>query len=174
MVPMSLKTFKIEILTQNESDRFLSFYEISGAPYQGHDHEKLIQSIQSKDWTAFLASDGGQDIGGGYLNRSPKYQLYRRLNLPEVQDLRVSPAYRRQGVATALIGAAEDIAKAEGRDGLGIAVGLHAGFGAAQRLYVRLGFVPDGLGVTYDRAAVQAGESRPVDDDLALMLLKFF
>jgi hypothetical protein len=60
------------------------------------------------------------------------------------------------------------------REGLGISVGLHAGFGAAQRLYIRLGFVPDGLGVTYDREAVQPSAPHPVDDDLALMLLKFF
>jgi hypothetical protein len=53
-------------------------------------------------------------------------------------------------------------------------VGLSADYGAAQRLYHKLGYEPDGNGVTYDRAPVTPGQKYPLDDDLALMLVKFF
>ena len=48
----------------------------------------------------------------------------------------------------------------------------HSGFGAAQRLYCKLGYIPDGNGVTYDREAVRAGDMRAVDDLLCLMMVK--
>lgn len=171
---MDLGTFKIEILDTPDSERVLAFYEAASRPYVGHDRLTLIEGIESGAWTALMAVAGGRDIGGGYINWRPKYRLYERLGLPEVQDLRVLEAYRRHGAGEALVTAAEDRARKRGCTGLGISVGLHAGFGAAQRLYTRLGFMPDGLGVTYDREPVPEGEKRPIDDDLALMLLKHF
>jgi GNAT superfamily N-acetyltransferase len=111
-------------------------------------------------------------VGYGMLNRNPQYALYRRLSIPEIQDLNVVPAARRQGVATALIYGFEGIARAEECGDIGISVGLHADYGSAQRLYIRLGYKPDGYGVTYDRQPVRPGEIRPVDDNLCLMLVK--
>jgi hypothetical protein len=55
---------------------------------------------------------------------------------------------------------------------MGIGVGLHRAFGAAQRLYIRLGYIPDGNGITYDRLQIAPGEFRPVDDDLCLIMVK--
>ena len=55
---------------------------------------------------------------------------------------------------------------------MGLAVGLHRSYGAAQRLYARLGYMPDGYGVTYDREAVVPGDFRAVDDELCLMMVK--
>lgn len=120
----------------------------------------------------FIARLHGADAGFGILNWHPQYSLYRRLGIPEIQDLNVEPDLRRNGAATALIGYCEEQARKGGAEHVGISVGLHAGFGAAQRLYVRLGYVPDGYGVTYDRQAVTAGEMRPVDDNLCLMMVK--
>lgn len=174
MLPMSLKTFKIEILESGDSDRLLAFYEGQGAGYRAADRARLVNFMESGVWTGVVARDGARDIGAAYLNREPKYQPYRRLKMPELQDLRVDPDFRRRGAAAGIIAAAEDLVKGEGAPGLGISVGLHAGFGAAQRLYVRLGFVPDGLGVAYDREPVTPGARHPVDDDLTLMLFKDF
>lgn len=120
----------------------------------------------------YIISIGGADAGYGMINWQPQYALYRRLNLPEIQDLNVLPVFRRRGLAAAFIGFCEDTARARGHTQMGIAVGLHPGFGAAQRLYVRLGYVPDGFGVTYDRETVTPGTLRPVDDNLCLMMVK--
>jgi GNAT superfamily N-acetyltransferase len=106
------------------------------------------------------------------LNWQPQYQLYRRLDIPEIQDLNVLPAMRRNGVASAMIGFAEKLARENGRTQIGISFGPYPNYGPAQRLYIRLGYIPDGYGVTYDRVTVRPGESRPVDDSLCLMLVK--
>lgn len=120
----------------------------------------------------FIAALNDADSSFGMLNWMPRYALYRRLGIPEIQDLNTIPAARGKGLASALIAHCEDITREKGCDTIGISVGLHSGFGAAQRLYVRLGYIPDGFGVTYDRQPVTAGEFRPLDDDLCLMMVK--
>jgi hypothetical protein len=55
---------------------------------------------------------------------------------------------------------------------VGIGVGLYADYGAAQVLYVRRGYVPDGQGVTTCDVPVHPGHSVCVDDNLVLHFLK--
>jgi len=114
----------------------------------------------------------GEDCGYGILNWKPRYALFKRLETPEIQDLNVLPDFRQRGAATALIKYCEDAARERGCEQIGIGVGLHAGFGPAQRLYVKLCYIPDGFGVVYDRDPVTPYELRPVDDDLNLMMVK--
>ena len=51
-------------------------------------------------------------------------------------------------------------------------VGLHAGYGSAQRMYAKRGYIADGSGVWYgDRVCEPYGECAN-DDDLVLYLMK--
>ena len=113
------------------------------------------------------------DRFAGYItvNWAPAYPAFAEINVPEIQDLNVLPEFRRRGIATRLLDEAEQIA---GRrcSSVGIGVGLHPGYNAAQRLYVKRGYVPDGRGVTYRNRYVQEGESVPPDDDFVLYLVK--
>ncbi len=119
-----------------------------------------------------IARFEGRDIGYCILSWQPKYAFYRRLEIPEIQDLNVLPEYRRRGIASRMIAHCESLAQEKGCEYIGIGVGLDGSYGAAQRLYVKLGYVPDGNGVTYDRQVISKGELRPVDDDMSLMLIK--
>jgi GNAT superfamily N-acetyltransferase len=105
------------------------------------------------------------------LNWAPSYPAFAETKLPEIQDLNVLPDFRRQGIATRLLDDAELIA-AERSCSVGIGVGLHPGYNAAQRLYVKRGYVPDGRGVTYRNRYVQEGETVKLDDDFVLYLIK--
>lgn len=55
---------------------------------------------------------------------------------------------------------------------IGLAVGLYADYGPAQKLYFKLGYIPDGFGITYEYAQVIPGQSYCVDDSLLLWLTK--
>ena len=91
--------------------------------------------------------------------------------IPVIVDFGVLEKYRRRGIGSRLMDAAERIA-AERSDRVCLGVGLHSGYGSAQRLYVKRGYVPDGSGVWYrDRPGVPYGEVAN-DDDLVLFLLK--
>ena len=115
-----------------------------------------------------------QEDLAGYclLNWEPKYGFYKKLGIPEIQDLNILPAFRKKGLGTTLIKHCEQLAVDKGLTQMGISFGLDSSYGAAQRLYVKLGYIPDGNGITYDRAFVNAGDFRPVDDDLCLMMVK--
>lgn len=106
------------------------------------------------------------------LNWNPIYCLYRRLKIPEIQDLNVIPNQRRKGIATALINYCEELAIKNNKAMMGISVGLYSDYGKAQRLYTKLGYMPDGNGVTYDREIVHPMSMQCLDDNLCLMLIK--
>lgn len=119
-----------------------------------------------------LARINGELAGYAHLNFYPQYAPFRRLGIPEIQDLFVAHDYRRQGVGEFIITECEKLAKSRGASEIGLGVGVSGQFGAAQRLYARMGYIPDGAGVVFDRQPVNAGEMRPVDDRLCLMLIK--
>ena len=109
----------------------------------------------------------------GYLTISWKsaYPPFREHNIPEIVDFNVLPVFRRQGIGTALMEVAEsEIAKISNVAGIG--VGMTPDYGAAQRLYVLRGYVPDGRGLYHRNRYPSYGEQVTVDDDLALFLTK--
>jgi ribosomal protein S18 acetylase RimI-like enzyme len=99
------------------------------------------------------------------------YEPFRSESIPEIVDFNVLPKFRRQGIGTQLMDTAEStIAKMKPIAGIG--VGLDPDYGAAQRLYVLRGYVPDGRGLHYRDHQVKYGEQIAVDDELAFYLTK--
>lgn len=121
--------------------------------------------------TCFVAIVDGQFAGYVTVNWQPSYGGFADLKIPEIQDLNVLTTYRRKGIASHLLDRAE--AEAARRSGVvGIGVGLHPGYNAAQRLYAKRGYIPDGRGTTYRNRFVEEGASVVVDDDLLLHFTK--
>lgn len=105
------------------------------------------------------------------VNLQPSYPGFVDMKIPEIQDLNVLPAFRRKGIATRLLDRAE--AEIACRFSVvGIGVGLHPGYNAAQKMYATRGYVPDGRGITYRDRYVREGEQVVLDDDLVLHLTK--
>jgi len=89
---------------------------------------------------------GEQVIGYNNVVSQSGYPPFRELGIPEINDLNVIAEYRKRGIGTALIQRAEDAARLHGHNIMGIGFGLSAQDGAAQRLYPKLGYIPDGRG----------------------------
>ncbi|GAB4468044.1 MAG: GNAT family N-acetyltransferase [Armatimonadaceae bacterium] len=109
----------------------------------------------------------------GYINIvwESDYPPFREAGIPEIQDFNVLPEFRCCGIGTRLIEEAEQMVQ-ERSLVVGIGVGLHSGYGAAQRLYARRGYIPDGRGVAYNDRFPLEGELLPLDDSLVLHLTK--
>ena len=99
------------------------------------------------------------------------YPPFREANIPEIVDFNVVPRLRRRGIGSQLMDEAERRI-AERSAVAGIGVGLDPDYGAAQRLYVKRGYVPDGRGLTSHGRPVSWGETVRVDDGLALCFVK--
>jgi GNAT superfamily N-acetyltransferase len=111
-------------------------------------------------------------IGYGSLVWRSQYPPFAAAGIPEIQDLVVAEAHRGRGHAAAMIARFEARAAAGGAKTIGIGVGLYADYGSAQRLYVRLGYRPDGRGVTYENKPALPGFTYRLDDELVLWLTK--
>ncbi len=120
----------------------------------------------------FVVLQDGEIAGYCQYQRKPRYQPFRSLNIPEIQDLYVHPKERQQGFASRLVQYCIDKAINEGHELIGLGVGLHSNYGKAQRLYVKMGFAPDGAGAVYERQGVIPGQLYKVDDELCLMMIK--
>ncbi|MCB1107551.1 MAG: GNAT family N-acetyltransferase [Chlamydiia bacterium] len=122
--------------------------------------------------TIFVIEKQNEILGYGSLLRKSENPTFNRLNIPEVNAIWIDETCRRQGLGKALIQSIENFAFEEGYHKIGIGVGLYRDYGPAQRLYFRLGYIPDGSGITYKGLSTKPGQSYLLDDDLLLWLVK--
>lgn len=99
------------------------------------------------------------------------YTPFREARVPEIRDFNVLPNLRRMGIGTALMDAAE-ARIFEHSPIVGIGVGMTQDYGAAQRMYVQRGYVPDGRGLMTHEQPIAYGVPVLVDDDLVLFFTK--
>ena len=120
---------------------------------------------------AFVAEWHGEFAGYVTLMWTSDYSPFAERQVPEVCDLNVLPLHRRQGIGSALLDRAESAASARSKV-VGIGVGLYSDYGAAQRIYVRRGYLPDGRGIMYRNQPVEPGAVIRIDDEAALMFTR--
>lgn len=113
----------------------------------------------------------GQPAGYVSVYHRAKSGPFAAKDWPIIVDLGVLQKYQHRGIGTALMDAAERLA-AECSDTVCLAVGLHSGYGSAQRLYVQRGYLPDGSGVWYGDSPCPQYADCCNDDDLVLFLYK--
>lgn len=117
----------------------------------------------------------GEFAGYVTLKWQSQYPSFKAQNIPEIMDLNILPNFRKIGIGSLLLDITEKEA-ATRSDTIGIGVGLYAGadggYGPAQRLYIKRGYIPDGHGVTYNYEPTIPGNSYPLDDDLVLWFTK--
>ena len=109
----------------------------------------------------------------GYINVKwkSKYPFFLEKNIPEITDFNVLIKYRRLGIGKKLLNRAEEIVR-ERSDFAGIGVGLYSDYGAAQIMYIKNGYIPDGNGIYNDNGYIKPGETIIIDDDVTLYFIK--
>ncbi|MCZ4721563.1 GNAT family N-acetyltransferase [Legionella pneumophila] len=137
--------------------------------------EAYYQEQQQSERVVWVAYVQGKIAGYVTLKWISHYEPFAQKGIPEIMDLNVLPSFRKLGIGSALLTAAEEKASSQ-CDVVGIGVGLYGGpdggYGQAQRLYVKRGYLPDGLGVTYDYKPTVPGQTYPLDDDFILWFTK--
>ena len=92
---------------------------------------------------------------------------------PELSDFNVFEPFQNQGIGNFLMEEAENRVKFFS-DKVTLGVGLHSGYGPAQRLYIKRGYIPDGSGVWYRNQPLEMNATIQNNDDLVLYLSKKF
>ena len=127
---------------------------------------------KSKEREVLVAEIDG--VVAGYITILPsaKHGPFAEV-YPELSDFNVFEPFRNQGVGNQLLEEAEKRVKLIS-DKVTLGVGLHSGYGPAQRLYIRRGYIPDGSGVWYQNQPLKMNDTIQNNDDLVLYLSKKF
>ena len=161
----------IRLLEQSDISEIAEAFGQLGWNKPASQYERYLkeQNLGTRDvYVAFVG-----ETFAGYITICWKstYPSFLEAQIPEIVDFNVLPKYRRQGIGTVLMDKAEnEIVKRSSIAGIG--VGMDADYGAAQRLYVLRGYIPDGRGLYTHGHHLKYGEQVTVDDNLALYFTK--
>lgn len=151
-----------------------SFHQIGWNKPVSLFEEYLIEQALG-DRLVWVAHFKGEFAGYVTLKCQSQYPSFKAQSIPEIVDLNVLPCMRKKGIGSLLLDTAEKEAATKSQI-IGIGVGLYAGedggYGSAQRLYVKRGYIPDGKGVTYNYQPTIPGNSYLLDDELVLWFTK--
>lgn len=165
------ESIHIRLLEQADPPNIAAAFRDLGWNKPETQYRRHLQEQMAGTRTCFVATLSGRFAGYVTVNWRPTYAGFADMNVPEIQDLNVLARFRRTGIASRLLDRAEAEA-AQHSPVVGIGVGLHPGYNAAQRLYVKRGYVPDGRGITYRDHFVDEGAQVKFDDDLVMHLTK--
>lgn len=158
-------------------------------PMRKEDCETIVQTFLSQGWnpnpnvyeTYFQEQKEGKrevfvaEVDGkmaGYITLVPRAKHGPFAGTyPELKDFNVFESFQKNGIGWMLMESAEKQAKKYG-DVVTLGVGLHAGYGQAQRMYSRRGYLPDGSGVWYRNENLKPYAPCVNNDDLVLYLYK--
>ena len=133
--------------------------------------EERLAHVAAGRAVAFAAVWDGVPVGYVSLYDGPIHGPFVGRGYPEIVDFNVLEKYRCRGIGSALLGVCEDLA-ATRTDTVTLGVGLHCGYGAAQRLYVLRGYVPDGSGIWADSNIAEPYTMVENGDGLVLYMSK--
>ena len=134
-------------------------------------YQQYLEEQEKQQRCVWVAFRGNEFVGYITLKWQSEYAPFRKKSIPEIVDLNVLSKFRKQGIGSKLL----DLAEAEAVKKstiVGIGVGLYADYGDAQRLYIKRGYMPDGLGTTYNYKPIASGSMIRLDDDLVLWFTK--
>lgn len=134
--------------------------------------QRYYTEQQAGERLACVVTKDNVIVGYGSLLPESTYKPFVEDDVFEISDIWIDKAARGQGLATLLITYFESIAEDEEAPYIGMGVGLYADYGTAQQLYARLGYKPDGRGITHKGVPVALGKQYPIDDDLLLWVVK--
>lgn len=120
---------------------------------------------------ALVAEYNGNVVGYVHVYPNPETGPFANRGIPEIVDFGVLEKVRRNGIGSKLMDVAEQIAS-DYSDTVCLGVGLASGYGSAQRMYVKRGYIPDGSGVWFRDKVCPPYADCCNDDDLVLYLSK--
>ena len=161
----------IHSLEQSHIPEMAKAFQQLGWHKPASQYERYLREQELEIRNVYVAFVEGKFAGYLTICWTSTYLPFRERKIPEIVDFNVLPEFRRQGIGTALMDKAEsEITKVSPIAGIG--VGMTPDYGAAQRMYVLRGYVPDGLGLVYRGHYITYGEEITIDDNIALYLTK--
>ena len=153
------ETLKIRSMIPSDAKILYDTYLSYGWHPQMKTYEDYYKEQEEGERLVFIAEYRGAVKGQCTLVLHPTEGPWGGRDYPEIVDLTVFFDIHGKGIGSKLL----DVF---------LAVGVHSGYGAAQRIYVKRGYIPDGSGVWYKNKVLDQYAPCVNDDDLLLFLSK--
>jgi GNAT superfamily N-acetyltransferase len=142
--------------------------------HEGHSFNVYMDYFNEQELGSryvFISEYNGDYAGYTTLKNQATSGPFANTGIPEISDFNVLNRYRCKGIGSMILDEAEKKA-GELNVMVCLGVGLHSGYGSAQRMYVKRGYLPDGSGVWYKDKICAPYTGCINDDDLILYLSK--
>ena len=171
MIFLNKDNLSIRTMQESDIDKILNNYREQRWEKPRDVIESYLVRQNSTELFMFVAEYQNDAAGYTVLYPNAQYGPFANKNIPEISDFIVFMKYQRKGIGNLILDEAEKKAfELGGKVSLG--VGLHSGYGSAQRIYVKRGYVPDGTGVWHNNAPLEPYADCKNDDELILFLVK--
>jgi GNAT superfamily N-acetyltransferase len=171
MVYYQNETVLIRAMEENDIPLMVEGFHLQGWNKPAEMFASYLSQQRGGTRLVFAAFLGESFAGYVTLKKAAETGPFTGKGIPEISDFNMLIKFQRRGIGCLLMNAAEKMASAFCNT-VSLGVGLHAGYGTAQRMYVKRGYIPDGTGVWYmDHPLAPYTECRN-DDDLVLYLSK--
>jgi GNAT superfamily N-acetyltransferase len=107
-------------------------------------YQKYFAEQEQGERVVLVALYNERIVGYATIVWNSAYLLFRMQGISEIVDLNVITEYQNQGIGTALIRFAEQIAMQHSKTTIGISAGQSPAYVTANRSYFKLGYAPDG------------------------------
>lgn len=161
----------IQLLEQRDITEIAAACAAVGWNKPASQYERYLAEQDRGERDVLIAHHDGEFVGYLTIVWNSGYQPFADAGVPEIVDFNVLPQWRQRGFGSCLMDVAEHRVSLRSPV-VGIGVGMHAGYGSAQRIYAKRGYVPDGRGLVWQDRHVSFGQSVVVDDGLALYFTK--
>ena len=161
----------IRAMTENDIVKILDNYREQGWQKPQEVINSYFIRQNNKELYMFVAEYQNDVAGYTVLYPNADYGPFTNKNIPEISDFIVFIKYQRMGIGNLILDEAEKKASELG-DTVSLGVGVHNGYGSAQRVYIKRGYIPDGTGVWYKNAPLEPYIDCKNDDELLLFLSK--
>ena len=162
---------EIRRMIQSDIHDFTEEFSIQGWHKEKSLFEQYYYEQERGQREVFVATIDGEVAGYATLLQKDSTGPFKEKQIPVIYDFNVLIKYQGQGIGTAIMDYIEAKVK-EYSSEICQGVGLHSGYGTAQRMYVKRGYIPDGSGVWYQDRILDQYASCYNDDDLILYLSK--
>lgn len=163
---------KLSLLSEYDIDQIVLAFKNIGWHKPRSTFETYLLEQEKKIRSVIVAMENNIFCGYVTLKWQSDYLSFKQQSIPEIVDLNVLPDYRKRGIGTQLIAFCENLAKEHNYSYIGLGVGMTADYGNAQRLYIQLGYLPDGHGLFYKNEPVTYNKTVIADDYLVIYLFK--
>ena len=161
----------VRSMHENDIEALICNYTEQGWSKPREILEKYVDGQKHSSLFTFVAEYNKDVAGYIILYTDTEVGPFAFQKVPLLSDFIVFKKYQRKGIGSKILDEAEKKAS-ELCDRVQLGVGLHSGYGSAQRLYIKRGYVPDGTGVWYSNTQLEQYADCKNDDDLLLYLVK--